>query len=365
MTVSPCPGARAPPTWPREPRTRRPGRPGDHGAGLGRPTRSAPFRHGSIVSSFRTYAPLCPTALSAGRSARAAPARSRIGIAGCGIQAAVDERSMNRAVDVDDGLKTHLTAPSIMFCAASDKHHPALRALADLLPGRCPLCEGAPGLAHRELPDGFPARHCSHWRAGPVSVHVREAPDDTDKEFSMTARTVRIRRRSYDRPARRGPLTLALHRNPRDMTGARTKVAAHSGVLGHLARTTRQNARKGGVVFAAHELFRVKSLLRAFRRQLLETPLEVRGRAHSGALFMTELTIQRAALDVAPHRSEPSHPWLVATRSTRSDLAAGQRNDARAGRFSASSPAHTPRRWGLRTATIAAAVVSLSFPPVR
>jgi len=149
------------------------------------------------------------------------------------------------------------------------------------------------------------------------------------------------------------------------MTGARTKVAAHSGVLGHLARTTRQNARKGGVVFAAHELFRVKSLLRAFRRELLETPLEVRGSAHSGALFMTELTIQRAALDVASHRSEPSHPWLVATRSTRSDLAAGQRNDARAGRSSASSPARTPRRWGLRTATIAAAVVSLSFPPVR
>jgi len=112
----------------------------------------------------------------------------------------------------------------------------------------------------------------------------------------MTARTLRIRRWSYDRPAKRGPLTLALHRNPRDMTGARTKVAAHSGVLEHLARTTRQNARKGGVVFAAHELFRVESLLRAFRRELLETPLEVRGSAHSGALFMTELTIQRAAL---------------------------------------------------------------------
>ena len=63
-------------------------------------------------------------------------------------------------------LKTRLTAPSIMLCAASDKHHPALRALVDLLPGRCPLSEGAPGLAHREHPDGFPARHCSHWRAG-------------------------------------------------------------------------------------------------------------------------------------------------------------------------------------------------------
>jgi len=100
----------------------------------------------------------------------------------------------------------------------------------------------------------------------------------------------------------------------RDLTGAKTTVARQTGVLGHLARSTRENAHTQGIVFAAHELFRMESLLRAFRNHLLAQPLEIRADSYNGVLTMIELLIQREALSgPAPHpeRSQPS----LATRA--------------------------------------------------
>ena len=76
------------------------------------------------------------------------------------------------------------------------------------------------------------------------------------------------------------------------------------GVLGHLARSTREHAREHGVVVAAQELFRIESLLGAVRAHQLETPLEVRGAAYGASLMVIELMIQREALS-RPRSSTP------------------------------------------------------------
>lgn len=134
----------------------------------------------------------------------------------------------------------------------------------------------------------------------------------------------------------------------RDLTDAKTKVTRQTGVLGHLARRTRENARAHGVVVAAHELLRKESLLRAFRADLLAQPPEVRADSYDVALTAIEVMIQREALSRrTPRIKRTPRPSLVAPRSERSDLESGQSSGARAGRPSI-SPSHGPRRRALR-----------------
>ena len=138
------------------------------------------------------------------------------------------------------------------------------------------------------------------------------------------------------------------HRDLRDLTDAKTKVTRQTGVLGHLARRTRENARAHGVVVAAHELLRKESLLRAFRADLLAQPPEVRADSYDVALTAIEVMIQREALSRrTPRIKRTPRPSLVAPRSERSDLESGQSSGARAGRPSI-SPSHGPRRRALR-----------------
>lgn len=146
--------------------------------------------------------------------------------------------------------------------------------------------------------------------------------------------------RPYDpSPTRRPSSKAASSRShpgdPRTLTDAKPTVARQAGVLGHLARTTRKNARDQGVVFAASELFRMESLLRAFRAHLLATPLDVRGDSYNGVLTMIEAMIQREAL--SRPQPQPQHP-----RSERSDFAREHSDDARARGVARPPPATAP-----------------------
>jgi hypothetical protein len=120
---------------------------------------------------------------------------------------------------------------------------------------------------------------------------------------------------------------------PRVLTGSRTRPRRPLGLLGHLARSTSDNARAEGVVFAARELLRMEGLLRAFRANLLETSLEVRGESYNMTLAMIELMIQREASSRSTaHPKRASQRSLVASRSVRADFASGPRNGSRARR---------------------------------
>jgi hypothetical protein len=105
---------------------------------------------------------------------------------------------------------------------------------------------------------------------------------------------------------------------PRALIGSRTRTRRPRGLLGHLARSTSDNARAEGVVFAARELLRMEGLLRAFRAHLLDTPLEDRGDSYNMTLAMIELMIQREALSRStahPKRAVATFAGRVAQRT--------------------------------------------------
>lgn len=159
-------------------------------------------------------------------------------------------------------------------------------------------------------------------------------------------------RRLLDDPAtaqQGGGRCRARHGNLRDLIGAKAAVARPAGLLSQLARTTRENACTQGVVFAARELFRMESLLWAYRAHLLARPAEVRGDADDWVLAMIEAMIEREALsrptarpstpgrgsswssrpadpadrDFQPQRLPPSDPRRVAARRPRRAGVAG------------------------------------------
>lgn len=111
------------------------------------------------------------------------------------------------------------------------------------------------------------------------------------------------------------------------------------GVLGHLARSTRESARAQGMVFAAHELFRMDSLLWAFRAHLLDTPSELRGVSDNAVLGMLEMLIAREAMS-RPVR-DPQRELLAGCR-VRPDVAGARRHGSCAVRL---------RGWPPRTTT--------------
>jgi len=120
---------------------------------------------------------------------------------------------------------------------------------------------------------------------------------------------------------------------------AKTKSTRDGGALGYLARSTRHNARTEGMVFAAHELFRMESLLWAFRAQLLATPVALRGPSDDAVLSMLEMLIQREATSRSTARGKAPQP----AQST----AAGVRSGAR------DVEDHGPRGHGTGTAPCA------------
>lgn len=105
----------------------------------------------------------------------------------------------------------------------------------------------------------------------------------------------------------------------------RVHAARQVGVLEHLARSTRESARAQGMVFAAHELFRMDSLLWAFRAHLLETPPELRGDSDNAVLGMLEMLIAREAMSRPVRRRDEPQPELVAGSRVRAEIAGAQR----------------------------------------
>lgn len=126
----------------------------------------------------------------------------------------------------------------------------------------------------------------------------------------------------------------------------RVRAARQVGVLGHLARNTRENARAHGMVFVAHELFRVESLLWAIRAHLLETSSELRGASDNAVLGMLEMLIAREAMSrpVRP-RDEPQSEPVAGCRMT-ADVAGARRHGPRTVRPAASACGR--RRWAAR-----------------
>ncbi len=105
----------------------------------------------------------------------------------------------------------------------------------------------------------------------------------------------------------------------------RVGAARQVGVLGHLARSTRESARAQGMVFAAHELFRTESLLWALRAHLLETPPELRGDSENAVLGMLEMLIAREAMSRPVRRRDEPQPDPVAGSRVRAEIAGAQR----------------------------------------
>lgn len=117
----------------------------------------------------------------------------------------------------------------------------------------------------------------------------------------------------------------------------RVDAARQVGVLGHLARSTRESARAQGMVFAAQELFRMESLLWAFRAHLLETPPELRGASDNAVLGMLEMLIAREAMSRPVRRRDELQPELVAGCRMPADVAGARRHRPRTVRPAASA----------------------------
>ena len=113
----------------------------------------------------------------------------------------------------------------------------------------------------------------------------------------------------------RKPLKAKTHPSPgRDQSDA--TIPERAGVLPYLARATRENTRAHGVLFAAHELARTETLLRAFRAQLLTAqPRTAGGDSRNAALMIIELMIAREALS----RPTTRQPNPAGARRRRSD----------------------------------------------